>query len=196
VNVAGRVLKSSDFAGLKSLVVYRLARTRYANLSGIGASLFPGRWNVAGQHAIYTSTVKALTVLETLVHLGDKRVIPSGLAMMTIEIKGNWNLQDQSIVDESTGGSILAYETVPQAQAQFDPEVNGFGGPYFFAVCVPSVIVNVSNIVLYPESIGFWNHVSLVNVEPFSYDPRLFPEEASVFEAAETTDISTPSSTP
>ena len=50
------------------LILYRLARARYANLSGIGAALYPGRWNQPGQEAIYTSTEVSVPVLERLVH--------------------------------------------------------------------------------------------------------------------------------
>jgi hypothetical protein len=34
------------------------------------------------------------------------------------------------------------------------------------------------NVVLYPGAPAFWNHVHLESVEPFEFDPRLFPEEA------------------
>jgi hypothetical protein len=46
-----------------------------------------------------------------------------------------------------------------------------------FAVALPSVIVPAWNVVLYPEGTGFWDHVSLETVEPFEFDPRLFPDD-------------------
>jgi hypothetical protein len=46
-----------------------------------------------------------------------------------------------------------------------------------FAVAVPSVIVPVWNVVLFPQGRGFWDHVSLESVEPFEFDPRLFPDD-------------------
>jgi hypothetical protein len=49
-----------------------------------------------------------------------------------------------------------------------------------FAVAIPSVIVPVWNVVLYPEGVGFWEHVSLISLEPFEFDPRLFPEETPI----------------
>lgn len=48
-----------------------------------------------------------------------------------------------------------------------------------FAVAVPSVIVPVWNVVLYPQATGFWDHVSLESVDAFEFDPRLFPEDAT-----------------
>lgn len=72
----------------KPLTLYRLARARYANLSGVGAALAPGRWNREGEEAIYTSTEIAVPVLERLVHT-PKDIIPSNLALMKIRVSGN-----------------------------------------------------------------------------------------------------------
>lgn len=56
------------FLRQQPLTLYRLARARYANLSGVGAAFAPGRWNREGQEAIYTSTEVGVPVLERLVH--------------------------------------------------------------------------------------------------------------------------------
>jgi hypothetical protein len=42
------------------------------------------------------------------------------------------------------------------------------------------VIVPVWNVVLYPQAVGFWDHVTLEAVEPFEFDPRLFPDNTPV----------------
>ncbi len=34
--------------------------------------------------------------------------------------------------------------------------------------------------VLYPRQPGFWAHVSLESIEPFTFDPRRFPQEAQI----------------
>jgi hypothetical protein len=47
------------------------------------------------------------------------------------------------------------------------------------AMAVPSVIVPVWNVVLYPDAPGFWERVSLASVEPVEFDPRLFPSDAT-----------------
>ena len=65
------------------LTLYRLARARYANLSGMGAAFAPGRWNRLGEEAIYTSTEMGVPLLERLVHT-PKDLIPSNLAIMRI----------------------------------------------------------------------------------------------------------------
>jgi hypothetical protein len=49
-----------------------------------------------------------------------------------------------------------------------------------FAVAVHSVIVPVRNVVLFPQGVGFWDHVALETVEPFEFDPRLFPDNTPI----------------
>jgi hypothetical protein len=52
------------------------------------------------------------------------------------------------------------------------------GGIHPFAIAIPSVVVPVWNVVLYPTASGFRDHVLLESVEPFEFDPRLFPDDA------------------
>jgi RES domain-containing protein len=168
------------------LTLYRIARTKYANLAGVGAAQAQGRWNHRGQEAIYTSTERSLPVLEKMVHL-RKDLIPSNLALMTISVSGNWEGRengplDTGIVDRNTGAAFWFYRTLADAKRAFgysNFSVVG-GGLAPFAVAVPSVIVPVWNVVLYPQGRGFWDHVDLENIEPFEFDSRLFPENTPV----------------
>jgi len=172
------------------LTLYRLARAKYANLSGVGAAQFPGRWNRDGQEAIYTSTEQSTTVLERLVHT-PKDSIPSNLALMTIRVSGNWRqarwtsnemkVFESGMGDPHTGGSFWFYRSLADAQSDFssahsifDLDINPF------AVAVPSVIVPVWNVVLYPQGVGFWDHVALEAVEHFDLDSRLFPDSTPI----------------
>jgi len=169
----GRVLDPDLFIQQKPLTLYRLARARYANLSGIGASLAPGRWNLPGQEAIYTSTEVGVPLLERLVHT-SKDLIPSNLALMTLQLSGAWNVEDGRLANRGSNGWIRLYRSLEDAKSNF-PETWGRIAP--FAIAVPSVIVPAWNVVLYPEAPHFWDHVSLIGVEPFEFDPRLFPEK-------------------
>jgi hypothetical protein len=49
------------------------------------------------------------------------------------------------------------------------------------------VIVPAWNVILFPHGNAFWKHVSLDSVEPFHFDPRLFPEGTPVEVAEEET---------
>lgn len=173
-------LDSEYFLTHTPLTLYRLARARYANLSGAGAAFAPGRWNRLGQEAIYTSTEVGLPVLERLVHT-PKDLIPSNLAMMKIRVAGSWEIHKNAVTDPKTGGCMWFYRDIATARDRFKSGSHLFAtGMNPFAVAVPSVIVPVWNVVLYPEGRGFWDHVSLESIEAFDFDPRLFPEGAKI----------------
>jgi RES domain-containing protein len=168
------------FLTQQSFTLYRLARARYANLSGIGAASAPGRWNRLGQEAIYTSTEMGVPVLERLVHT-PKDLIPSNLALMRLRVTGNWEIHKNAIFDSETSGCLWFYRDIATANDQFHSGRHLFAvGVDPFAVAVPSVVVPVWNVVLYPQGHGFWEHVFLESVEAFEFDPRLFPEDAAM----------------
>lgn len=74
-------------------------------------------------------------------------------------------------------GCIWFYRSVATAKDRFSAGPHLFAvGMNPFAVAVPSVIVPVWNVVLYPHGTGFWEHVTLESVEPFELDPRLFSD--------------------
>jgi RES domain-containing protein len=142
----------------------------------VGAAEYPGRWNLDGQEAIYTSTEVGVPVLERLVHTA-KDLIPSNLAMMKIRVAGDWEDQGNALLDPRTGGWMWVYPKLVSAKRDFDIGSYLFAvGISPFALAVPSVIVPVWNVVLYPKGTGFWKHVTLESVECFDYDPRLFLE--------------------
>lgn len=164
------------FLSHQPLTLFRIARARYANLSGVGAALDPGRWNHPGEEAIYTSTEVGVPVLEMLAHTPKDR-IPSNLALMRIRISGEWEAQKNSLIDPRTSACIWFYRSLAEAKEAFIPPRMFAVGINPLAVAVPSVIVPVWNVVLYPKGIGFWDHVSLESLEAFQFDPRLFPED-------------------
>ena len=119
-----------------------------------------------------------MTLLERLAH-EPKDEIPSNLALMKIRVSGKWEgNRDVPFLDPRTGGCFWFYRTLAEAKNALNRGTH-FTPHDSFAVAVPSVIVPVWNVVLYPQGIGFWDHVSLESVEPFEFDPRLFPENAS-----------------
>jgi RES domain-containing protein len=46
------------------VLIYRLGSTRYPANDGLGASIYGGRWNRKGTHAIYAAASRALCALE------------------------------------------------------------------------------------------------------------------------------------
>lgn len=173
------VLDDADLLRNQPLILYRLARARYANLSGVGAAQYPGRWNRGGQEAIYTSTEQGVPLLERLAHT-PKDLIPANLALMKIRVSGEWVRQGIYLVDQHTGDIGVILRTLTAAKKAFNTEHSfGVGMNHPFAIALPSVIVPVWNVVLYPQGDGFWDHVTLESVERFEFDPRLFSEGAA-----------------
>jgi RES domain-containing protein len=162
-----------SFLAHQPLILYRLAKARFANLSGVGAALYPGRWNRPDEEAIYTSTEAGIPLLERLVHTPKDR-IPTNLAMMKIRVEDVWNSDTRSlnahpavVRGSRMSGLFLICRTLDEANEEYHRNPKSFSryGSYY-ALAVPSVIVPSWNVVLYPAGVGFWEHVSLESVRP------------------------------
>lgn len=92
--------------------------------------------------------------------------------MMKIRLSGSWK-------KSTTGGpAVIAISSLREAEHAFSSESYPFApGTHPLAVAVPSVIVPVWNVILFPQANAFWDHVSLESIEPFDFDPRLFPDQ-------------------
>jgi len=163
-----RELDPSSLFQSDTLKLYRLAKQKYANLSGVGAAKLGGRWNRINQEAIYTSTEMSTPWLERLVHT-PKDQIPRNLALMEIHF-------DLRGVVPGFANTFIFLRSL--SAAQLWESMNPPGSVPPIAIAVPSVIVPVWNVVLFPDAPGFWDRVSLASVEPVEFDPRLFPADA------------------
>lgn len=69
------------------MLLYRIAKSkqRAADLSGMGAYTYGGRWNSPGTYMLYTSENSSLAYLENLVHF-DSDIIPPKLYITGIEV--------------------------------------------------------------------------------------------------------------
>jgi hypothetical protein len=117
--------------------------------------------------------------LESARPRGNLHVDKQGL---TYPRKDGASLQGfDSFQDSKTSGCFWLYQTLAKAKYDFASPLPLFcGGLNAFAVALPSVIVPIWNVVLYPQGAGFWKHVELENVESFTFDAGLFPEDTSV----------------
>jgi RES domain-containing protein len=170
------LLDPSIYLSGKPIKLYRISRAKYANLSGIGAALYPGRWNLAGQEAIYTSTNRSTTILEHLVHT-PKDQIPLNSAIMEIELRGRWTLAGNHLIDGVTKSRVQIYRSLAEARHPTSGVISTLElGTRPLAVAVPSVVDAQWNVVLFPRAKDFDQHISLNSIEPFQFDPRLFPD--------------------
>ncbi|MCF8238033.1 MAG: RES family NAD+ phosphorylase [Saprospiraceae bacterium] len=150
---------------------FRLTRMKYAgSLSGRGASLYPGRWNLVGQEVIYTATSRSLALVEILVHL-PRKLIPRDFILQTIRIPSNLSILN-----------VRMDELPPQwQQIPPGPESQRFGSSLIadhLLVMMPSAIVpEERNLLINPLLPGF-PQIQLIREEPFPVDQRLYaPQE-------------------
>lgn len=69
------------------MIVYRIAKAAFCDLSGQGARLYGGRWNSPGRPMVYTASAPSLALLELLVHLDlDLALLPDDYRLLAIEI--------------------------------------------------------------------------------------------------------------
>jgi RES domain-containing protein len=149
------------------MIVYRISKGRYADdLSGKGAELWGGRWNSAGTPMLYTSSNRALALLESLVHL------PVGLApvdhrLVTIEFPNTVKIGELSVED-----------LPPDWKMDPPGHLTQIVGDHFaadrqyLALQVLSSIVGDYNFALNPRHPEF-SSVKVIAVEPFVFDERL-----------------------
>ncbi|MEP1096699.1 MAG: RES domain-containing protein [Cyclobacteriaceae bacterium] len=143
------------------MIVYRLTLPQYSSdLSGIGASMYGGRWNSIGSFVLYTAQTSSLSILEHLVHMqGAKNNSQYQLSILDI---GNSPIQKVDLEFEELG-------TLKLTQATGDDWLRSQVSPILM---VPSVINPLErNYLINP------NHPELElkidSQEWFVYDDRL-----------------------
>lgn len=63
--------------------------SRYVDLEGKGGLYAAGRWHSKGQPVIYTSEHAALAIIEFLVNVGDRKLIPEDTTLYAIHVPQN-----------------------------------------------------------------------------------------------------------
>jgi RES domain-containing protein len=148
--------------------VYRLAKAKYIrDLSGIGARVAGGRWNVKGTAVLYTAPNRALATVEYLVHV-PIAIIPKNLRMATLE------------VPDAAPKTIVSIERLPPNWNHYPPppELATIGtdwitGNSHLLLVVPSAVVPGEHSVLINPSHPDMKHVKIRDVEVYQFDKRL-----------------------
>ena len=148
--------------------VFRLARaTRRFDLSGYGAYLYGGRWNLPGLAVLYTAEQRAMALLETLVHL-PVADLPDDMYLMTLEVPADVSREILLPEDLPADWQRLS---MPQPTAEIGHAWLQAGRS--LALQVPSVVVpQERNLLLNPAHPEFIR-VRLVDAQPFYFDERL-----------------------
>ena len=148
------------------MLVYHLGNTKYANsLTGEGAKLHGGRWNMLGVPCIYTSESKALCVLEYAANLRLEEM-PQNISITIYELPPkSWKEISQADLPKN-------WQEIPAPE-----ETKIFGSEALkektLAIKIPSAIIpSEFNFILNPLANNF-NLVKIVSIHSFTMDRRI-----------------------
>ncbi|MEA2737346.1 MAG: hypothetical protein QOH05_653 [Acetobacteraceae bacterium] len=139
------------------MIGWRLCRRPHADLTGEGARLYGGRWNSPGRPVVYLAEHPALAALEVRVHLDlPFELLPADFVLMQVDVP------DGLII-----GSEMPSSTIAAGDAWLAE-----GGSA--TLRVPSILIpRTWNVLLnprHPEAA----RASIMAIEPFDFDPRLW----------------------
>jgi RES domain-containing protein len=127
--------------------LFRISQELYASdLSGNGARLYGGRWNSEGLFAVYTSSSRALALLETLAHTPAKMLQEKNYILVTISLPDS--ILPQEIDKEKLRTGWDSPDTRPLTKRMGDNFLRSKSG---LLLAVPSVLVpEENNFILNP----------------------------------------------
>mgnify|MGYP006291334855 FL=1 len=147
--------------------VYRISLSKWSH--SLRASGRAARWNSEGREVIYAAASRSLACLENIVHRNSTELldrfrvmvfyVPDHLKAESVylsQLPQGWHSSDESAYREcrKIGDNWLAQKSAPLLK-------------------VPSSIIkNEFNILLNPFHPDF-EHIKLIDDEPFLFDPRL-----------------------
>ena len=149
------------------MTVYRITNSNYKDdISGIGAKINGGRWNLPGLPALYTSEHISLCVLEMLVNI----TLP--------ESQLNYYLLQIQIPDSNK--TALISNKKLKINWEDDEDYTRFMGTEFLKnkqsllLKVPSAVINEENNYLVNPFHTDFKKVRIIRSHAFKFDNRLF----------------------
>ena len=162
--------KLSELDGIvRPMRVWRISPNMYAAqcLAGIGCLHVSGCWHHRGRPIVYPSATPSLAALEVLVHV-DLALAPADLRLIEIDVPDGLAVE---VCDPA--GLTADWQGFPAPVELLD-----FGSAWLAELrtpilCVPSAVLAVErNYILNPLHSDA-SQIKLVQVQPFSFDPRL-----------------------
>lgn len=145
--------------------VYRITRSRFADLSGEGGLVVDGRWHSLGHRIIYAAAEPGLAMLEVIVHLQvNPSEVPPDHVMMVLELPDPAQplpaVEAVSLLDEPHAARAFGDHWLEEANS--------------LALEVPSVVVPMGrNVLINPEHPDI-ERVSTLETIAINWDQRLF----------------------
>jgi RES domain-containing protein len=139
------------------------------DLSGAGAKATGGRWNAAGMAAVYTSQTRALTCLETVVHL-NAGGLPLNRYLVEVTIPDDLWTNAQM----TTAASLpVGWDAEPAGRTSIEFGTTWIRSGTSAILVIPSVIVPEElNVLINPQHSGT-ARITAAKVRKWLYDPRL-----------------------
>lgn len=151
------------------MIVFRLANKKYSkDLSGKGAELTGGRWNLKGTRILYTSNSRALCMAEIAVHT-PIGIMPVNYYLVTIEIPDYPDIP--SIESKTLPKNWRRFPHSKETQKLGDQFLNDNNSLY---IKVPSAVVQGDYNILINPSHPEFHKVQIIKTEKFDFDERLF----------------------
>jgi RES domain-containing protein len=149
------------------MIVYRITKSKRASdISGTGAALNPGRWNIKGTPVLYTGESKEIALLENIIHIPP--MLTPELDILTIEIPDN-SITKMEIKDLPVNWSQFPAPTILSELGQKWVE-SGIS----IALMVPSCIIHSSyNIILNCSHKDYHTKIKIIDQRAFYFDTRL-----------------------
>ncbi len=150
------------------MIVFRIAKTKHIrDLSGGGAKIYGGRWNLKGVSVIYTSPNRSLATVEFLVHV-PLPLVPPGLSLACIKI-------DKKIVPGKIPESKLPknWRDSPPPLQLADLGTDWLLKEAGLLLRVPSAVVEHEYNILINPAHPDMKAVTIESVEKYEFDPRL-----------------------
>jgi RES domain-containing protein len=140
------------------MIVYRMHRVGSNVFDTTGASLFPGRWHLAGLRVVYAGEHASLAALETLIHT-SQRAVPNK-AITEIQIPDDVSIESSQWM-EIGQSQIFGSDWVRSRRSA--------------VLRVPSKAVNLmeSNFLVNPEHRDF-GRIRPGSTRDFAFDVRFF----------------------
>lgn len=152
------------------MLIYRIDRKKrqHNTLSGIGAEIYGGRWNLPGTRAVYCAGSRSLAILEMLVHM-DMKHVPNDRIIVKIEVPNEKLIQYYDRKNLPPNWNKFPYKH--NSQQVFSDWINLEDvGP---VLALPSAVVPEEwNFIINPLHQKM-NKIRVVEVQPLAIDERL-----------------------
>lgn len=141
------------------------------DLTGQGAELSGGRWNLPGTPMVYAATSRALACLETIVHLTPQSPLPLNRYLVQLKVPFSaWT--DAQEFDPVAG---VGWDAEPAGIVSLEAGTGWARSVASLLLKVPSVVVPEETNVLINPAHPAVRGIIAVKVRKWTYDTRLRP---------------------